>query len=95
MSALFADLPEALDSTLEIARRCSYFPTTRDPILPRFAARDAEDAEAAIRAEAEELARQAREGLATRLATPRPDRRLHARPSIGRGWITSSASSSG
>ena len=69
MSALFADLPEALDSTLEIARRCSYFPTTRDPILPRFAARDAEDAEAAIRAEAEELARQAREGLATRLSS--------------------------
>jgi DNA polymerase-3 subunit alpha len=69
MSALFADLPEALDHTVEIAMRCSYFPKNRAPILPRFAARDAEDAEAAVAAEAEELARQSREGLAMRLAT--------------------------
>ncbi|MGE3306178.1 MAG: DNA polymerase III subunit alpha [Rhizobiaceae bacterium] len=67
MSALFADLPEALDSTIEIARRCSYYPKNRGPILPRFAARGAPDAEAAELAEAEELARQAREGLAERV----------------------------
>jgi DNA polymerase-3 subunit alpha len=67
MAALFADIPEAIDNTIEIAQRCSYFPKNRNPILPRFAARDAADADAAVRAEAEELARQAREGLAMRL----------------------------
>ncbi|MGE0500004.1 MAG: DNA polymerase III subunit alpha [Rhizobiaceae bacterium] len=69
MVALFADLPEATDSTIEIARRCSYYPKNRNPILPRFAARDMADAEAADQVEAEELARQARDGLATRLET--------------------------
>ncbi|MET0941006.1 MAG: DNA polymerase III subunit alpha [Mesorhizobium sp.] len=69
MAALFADIPEALDNTIEIARRCSYYPKNRNPILPRFAARDAADADAAVKAEAEELARQAREGLAMRLET--------------------------
>ncbi len=69
MAALFADLPEAIDNTIEIARRCSYYPKNRNPILPRFAARDAADADAAERAEGEELARQAREGLAERIAT--------------------------
>ncbi len=69
MSALFADLPEALDNTLEIARRVSFFPRNRAPILPRFAARDAAGQEAAEEAEAAELARQAREGLAERLAS--------------------------
>src|SRR6185312_4185130 len=36
MVALFADLPEAIDNTVEIARRCVYFPKNRAPILPRF-----------------------------------------------------------
>ena len=69
MSALFADIPEAIDSTVEIARRCSYYPKTRNPILPRFAARDAVNSDAAVKAEADELARQAREGLTERLAS--------------------------
>ncbi|PRY92637.1 DNA polymerase III alpha subunit [Hasllibacter halocynthiae] len=56
MAALFADLPEALESTVEIARRCHYRPTTRAEILPRFA----ED-------EVEELRRQSHEGLRARL----------------------------
>ena len=69
MAVLFADLPEALASTVEIAKRCSFRPTTRKPILPRFtvvgsaAAADAETDEGA------ELRRQAEEGLAQRLAT--------------------------
>ncbi|HNR77267.1 MAG TPA: PHP domain-containing protein, partial [Parvularculaceae bacterium] len=33
MRMLFADLPEALDATLEIARRCAFRPKTRNPIL--------------------------------------------------------------
>jgi DNA polymerase III subunit alpha len=57
MTALFADLPEAAENTVEIARRCAFRPLRRNPILPRFA----ED-------EVEELRRQAREGLAARLA---------------------------
>lgn len=69
MSRLFADLPEAIDNTIEIAQRCSYYPKNRKPILPRFAGADVADAEAAEKAEAEELARQAREGLAMRFAT--------------------------
>ncbi len=57
MVALFADLPEATQNTVEIARRCAFAARKRAPILPRFA----ED-------EVEELRRQAREGLAARLA---------------------------
>ena len=37
MPALFADLPEALDNTLVIARRCAFMAPTREPILPTFA----------------------------------------------------------
>jgi DNA polymerase-3 subunit alpha len=71
MIALFADLPEAIDSTLEIARRCHYRPRTRKPILPSFTL---EPGGAAID-EAAELGRQAREGLVRRLAAhgPAPD----------------------
>ena len=32
----FADLPEAVDSTVEIAQRCAFRPRTHQPILPRF-----------------------------------------------------------
>ncbi len=56
MATLFADLPEALENTVEIARRCAYRAQVRKPILPRFA----DD-------EVEELRRQARAGLAARL----------------------------
>ena len=34
MRALFADLPEACDNTLAIARRCAVMATTRKPLLP-------------------------------------------------------------
>jgi DNA polymerase-3 subunit alpha len=36
MRALFADLPEACDNTLVIARRCAFIPQPRKPILPAF-----------------------------------------------------------
>jgi len=61
MRALFADLPEACDNTLEIATRCAFLVPTRAPILPRFDT-------GAGRDEADELAFQAREGLKARLA---------------------------
>ena len=57
MVTLFADLPEAIDNTVEIARRCAFQAYRRDPILPKFA-----DDEVA------ELRRQAQEGLKARLA---------------------------
>jgi len=57
MVTLFADLPEAIENTVEIARRCAFMAYRRDPILPRFA----DD-------EVEELARQSRKGLKDRLA---------------------------
>ena len=62
MRRLFADLPEACDNTLEIARRCAFMVKKRDPILPRFPTTGG-------RNEAEEMAHQAREGLKGRLET--------------------------
>ncbi|AWB47223.1 DNA polymerase III subunit alpha [Gemmobacter aquarius] len=57
MCALFADLPEALENSVEIARRCAFAAYKRKPILPKFA----DD-------EVQELRRQANAGLAARLA---------------------------
>ncbi|MGB7432707.1 MAG: DNA polymerase III subunit alpha [Ahrensia sp.] len=84
MVALFADMPEALANTVEIARRCHYFPDTRAPILPLFAevAPGATDEEA-LQAESDELKRQARQGLEQRLAVhdlaPGCDRETYAK----------------
>jgi DNA polymerase III subunit alpha len=66
MARLFADLPEALDSTIEIAQRCSHLLQTVDPILPRFTGATG-DAEADNLTESAELRRQAEEGLADRI----------------------------
>jgi len=60
MRELFADLPEACDNTIDIARRCAFLVKTHAPILPRFDT-------GAGRSEADELAHQAREGLKVRL----------------------------
>ncbi len=68
MASLFADLPEALANTLEIAERCSFVLQTRKPILPRFTGAS-DDPKEAERAEALELRAQAVEGLDMRLAT--------------------------
>ncbi|MBA2398100.1 MAG: DNA polymerase III subunit alpha, partial [Bradyrhizobium sp.] len=65
MAVLFADIPEALASTVEIAERCSFRPMTRKPILPRFTV-GAGSADA-LGEEAAELRRQAEEGLTNRL----------------------------
>ncbi len=64
MKALFADLPEALASTVEIAQRCAFRPKTRKPILPRFTAPDGSSVY-----ENAELRRQADEGLTRRIET--------------------------
>jgi DNA polymerase-3 subunit alpha len=67
MAALFADLPEAIENTIEISMRCAWWPQTRKPILPRFAETTG-DAEADVRAEAEMLRGEAEAGLTRRLA---------------------------
>ncbi|MBX9926158.1 MAG: DNA polymerase III subunit alpha [Hyphomicrobiaceae bacterium] len=66
MASLFADLPEAVANTVEIARRCSYRPLGRKPILPSFVG-EAESPEARLVAEAEALRSQAIAGLDERL----------------------------
>jgi len=53
MAALFTDLPEALSSSVEIARRCAVRPKKRKPILPAFDTRRGRDETAELRAQAE------------------------------------------
>ena len=60
MRELFADLPEAVDNTVVIARRCAYMPSERAPILPPFEIEGASNEEEALRL-------MAREGLEARL----------------------------
>jgi DNA polymerase-3 subunit alpha len=84
MREAFADLPEACDNTLTIARRCAFIPRPRQPILPAFPMADGLDEEAALRraahagldvrlsaigALAEEIAKPYRERLEFELAT--------------------------
>jgi DNA polymerase III subunit alpha len=64
MAALFADLPEALAATVEVAERCAFRPRTLAPILPRFTA-DRGDGKAD---EAQVLREAAQSGLEARLA---------------------------
>jgi DNA polymerase-3 subunit alpha len=61
MRALFADLPEAIDNTLLVARRCAYMPAVSKPILPPFASESGAG-------EPEELRRRAEAGLALHMA---------------------------
>jgi DNA polymerase-3 subunit alpha len=50
MIAQFADLPEAIANTLEIARRCAFKPKKRNPLLPQFEPASGLSAEEEIRA---------------------------------------------
>ena len=43
MIELFADLPEAIENTVNIAKRCSFMPQTLAPILPKFVSAEAEN----------------------------------------------------
>ena len=64
MKLLFRDIPEALENTLNIAKRCHVWAPSRSPILPGF---HMQDAEGNILSESEALAVKAREGLQGRL----------------------------
>ena len=61
MRALFEDLPEAVDNTIVIAKRCAFMVEARDPILPPFDCGPG-------RSEEDELRSLARDGLDKRLA---------------------------
>ncbi|QKX02330.1 DNA polymerase III subunit alpha [Wolbachia endosymbiont of Dirofilaria (Dirofilaria) immitis] len=61
MKKLFSDIPEAIHNTLVVARRCSYMPRSRQPILPKFPCRE-------NKTENEELREQAITGLKLRIA---------------------------
>jgi len=76
MRALFADLPEACDNTLVIARRCAFIPQSRKPILPAFSTADGLDEEQALRhaAAAGLEARLQTGGIATDAAAPYRER---------------------
>jgi DNA polymerase-3 subunit alpha len=65
MAATFSDLPEALESTVEIAKRCAYRPTKRKPLLPPFDTKRGRD-------EGAELTAQAKAGLKERLKIVQP-----------------------
>ena len=62
MRVLFADLPEAVDNTVAIARRCAFMPEPRRPILPPYQSESG-------RTEADELRAMAAFGLERRLET--------------------------
>ena len=66
MRALFADLPEAADNTLEIARRCAFRVESRPPLLPGAPRLGAHASEADM------LRSKAESGLAARLAADPP-----------------------
>ena len=61
MAVQFADLPEAIENTVEIAKRCAFRPKKRNPILPQFVP------ESGL-SPADELRAQAEAGLTRRLA---------------------------
>jgi DNA polymerase-3 subunit alpha len=60
MAELFSDLPEAIENTVNIARRCHFLLKSIDPILPPFKSESGRD-------EVEELRAQSLEGLEWRL----------------------------
>lgn len=60
MVALFSDLPEAIESTTEVARRCAIKAETHKPILPSFAEKN--------KSESEALREIAKKGLEQRLS---------------------------
>ncbi|WP_074381658.1 DNA polymerase III subunit alpha [Bartonella doshiae] len=68
MVALFSDLPEALENSVEIALRCHVATPVRKPILPRFIEQSI-DSNFALEAEDSELLNQAKIGLKMRIET--------------------------
>ncbi|MBA5724569.1 DNA polymerase III subunit alpha, partial [Candidatus Liberibacter sp.] len=68
MISLFSDLPEAVENTVEISKRCSFFLDVCQPILPRFVKTEEDIDDDIEEIEISELRRQAQEGLKMRFA---------------------------
>jgi DNA polymerase-3 subunit alpha len=73
MRALFADLPEAIDNTAEVARRCAFRVPKRKPILPRFDSKAGRDEPAELKAQAEAGLKARLKALGEKLAAPEED----------------------
>jgi DNA polymerase-3 subunit alpha len=84
MAELFADLPEALENTLEIAKRCNIELTLGKNFLPQFPTPDGMTLD-------DFLVQEAKAGLEVRLAELYPDRKCA--PSAGRSTTSASNSS--
>jgi DNA polymerase-3 subunit alpha len=70
MAELFADLPEAIENTSEIARRCAFRVEKRKPILPRFDTKRGRDEAAELKAQAEAGLKARLKALGDKLAAP-------------------------
>ncbi len=70
MTELFSDLPEAIENTSEIARRCAFRVETRKPILPRFDTKRGRDEPAELKAQAEAGLKARLKALGDQLAAP-------------------------
>ncbi|MEM7617104.1 MAG: DNA polymerase III subunit alpha, partial [Pseudomonadota bacterium] len=78
MQKLFADLPEALENTVNIAKKCHIFSPIREPILPHMSSNNDVS-------EAEELEKLAKDGLEDKLTQqiyPRIQKKLAAKNDI-------------
>jgi DNA polymerase-3 subunit alpha len=75
MIELFADLPEAIAHTSEIARRCAFRVEKRKPILPRYDTKGGRDEAAELKAQAEAGLTARLAGLKGRLAAPEDEYR--------------------
>ncbi len=70
MAALFSDLPEALQNSVEVAQRCAFRVEKRKPILPRFDTKKGRDEAAELKAQAEAGLKARLKALGERLAAP-------------------------
>ncbi len=80
MRALFEDLPEAIDNTLAIARRCAYRPVPVEPILPPYPTEAGRDEAEELRAQAEAGLEMRLESQVTRPETTAAEKEAAARP---------------
>ncbi|MEZ5971326.1 MAG: DNA polymerase III subunit alpha [Hyphomonadaceae bacterium] len=73
MGELFSDLPEAIENTIEIARRTAFKVEKRKPILPRFDTKRGRDEAAELKAQAEAGLKERIRALGENLAAPVAD----------------------
>ncbi len=80
MCELFADLPEAVDNTLTVARRCAFMAPEHAPILPAFPMADGMSEAGALRAQAEDGLNRRLERNVYKADMPDEEREAAAKP---------------